>query len=190
MASPPTFVATTDLVDFCAMDVARGLARLFHHQGRTVLCEVPLPNGRRADMVAIDGRGHIVIVEIKVARADVLADAKWPDYLDWCDRFYWAVSPALDPALLDCPTRQPDRCGLIVADRYDAAILREGRDHPLPSARRRAETLRLARLAMRRTMVTIDPDLVAIGSEGVLSSVRRGAAHWVPPTGGRPARQR
>ncbi len=128
------------------------------------MCEVPLPNGRRADMLAIDARGHIIIVEIKVARADLVADAKWPDYLDWCDRFYWGLSPGLDPLLLDCTTRRPDRCGIIVADRYDAAIIREGSDHPLAPARRRSETLRLARLAMRRTMFANDPDLAAIGA--------------------------
>ncbi len=150
--------------DCCASDVARGLARLFHHRGQSVLCEVPLPNGRRADMVAIDSRGHISIVEIKVARADLIADTKWPDYLDWCDRFYWALTPALDTALL--AERQPERCGLIVADRYDAVVVREGMDHPLAPARRRSETLRIGRLAMRRLTFAADPDLAAFTSEG------------------------
>lgn len=146
--------------DCCATDVARGLSRLFHHRGQTVLCEVPLPNGRRADMVAIDAKGHISIVEIKVARADLIADAKWPDYLDWCDRFYWALSPALDPELLS--DRQPERCGLIVADRYDAVVVREGADHALAPARRRSELLRIGRLAMRRLTFAADPDLAAL----------------------------
>ena len=158
----------TILPDCCAGDVARGLARLFHRQGRTVLCEVPLPNGRRADMVAVDARGHISIVEIKVAKADLLGDGKWPDYLDWCDRFYWALSPALDPDL--CADRQPERCGLIVADRYDALILREGADHALPAARRRSELLRIARLAMRRMMIVGDPDLASHAGEGDIAS--------------------
>ena len=63
------------------------------------LCEVPLPNGRRADMMAIDAKGLITIVEIKVSRADLLGDQKWPDYLDYCDRFFWAVPAGfvLDP---------------------------------------------------------------------------------------------
>jgi hypothetical protein len=166
MASLPTASLQVSLPDCCSGDVARGLARLFHHQGRTTLCEVPLPNGRRADMVAIDARGHIIIVEIKVARADLIGDGKWPEYLDWCDRFYWALAPSLDTSPLDCPSRQPDRCGLIVADRYDAVIVREGRDHPLAAARRKSETLRLARLAMRRMMLATDPDLVTSGGEG------------------------
>lgn len=151
--------------DMCATDVARGLARLFHRQSLTVLCEVPLPNGRRADMVAIDGKGQISIVEIKVSKADLLADGKWPDYLDWCDRFYWALSPALDPGLIAGPPWQPERCGLIIADRYDAVILRDAADHMLAPSRRRSELLRIGRLAMRRMMVNLDPDLVAHAGE-------------------------
>ena len=148
-------------IDGCAGDVARGLTRLFHRQSLTVLCEVPLPNGRRADMVAIDAKGQISIIEIKVAKADLLGDGKWPDYLDWCDRFYWALSPALDPEWIAGPDWQPDRCGLIIADRYDAMVMREASEVALPAARRRSELLRIGRLAMRRTMVSLDPELVA-----------------------------
>lgn len=151
----------SDAMDCCATDVARGLARLFHRQALTVMCEVPLPNGRRADMVAIDARGQITIVEIKVAKADLLGDAKWPDYLDWCDRFYWALSPALNPDWIAGPDWQPDRCGLIIGDRYDAVVMRDAAIITLPPARRRAELLRIGRLAMRRTMLTLDPDLFA-----------------------------
>lgn len=151
--------------DHCATDVARGLARMFHRQSLTVLCEVPLPNGRRADMVAIDARGQISIVEIKVAKADLLNDSKWPDYLDWCDRFYWALSPALDPDWIAGPGWQPDRCGLIVADRYDAAVLRDAATVSMAGARRKAELLRIGRLAMRRTMTIVDPELIAHADE-------------------------
>ncbi|MFM6853446.1 MAG: MmcB family DNA repair protein [Sphingopyxis sp.] len=151
-ATPPIFGAV------CAGDVARGLMRLFHRQGMTSLCEVPLPNGRRADLLAICPRGRITIVEIKVAKADLLGDTKWPEYLDWCDHFYWGLSPTLDPEWISGEAWQPQRCGLIVADRYDAAILRPAAEHPLPPARRRSETLRLARLAMRRNMAAFDPD--------------------------------
>lgn len=126
-----------------------------------MLCEVPLPNGRRADAVAIDSRGIITIVEIKVARADLLGDAKWPDYLGWCDRFCWALAPALDPMILNRDDRQPDRCGVIIADRYDATEVRAPVDVPLAPARRRTELLRHARLAMRRLMIAADPDLIA-----------------------------
>ena len=157
MASPSTIL--------CADDVARGLSRLFHRQSLTVLCEVPLPNGRRADMVAIDGRGQISIIEIKVAKADLLGDGKWPDYLDWCDRFYWALSPSLDPDWIAGPQWQPERCGLIVADRYDAVVIRNAAETALSPARRRSELLRIGRLAMRRMMVTLDPELMGHAQE-------------------------
>ncbi len=78
-----------------AGEVARGVTRLFCRQDLFAICEVPLSNGRRADMMAIDGKGQLVIVEIKVSRADLLGDGKWTDYLDYCDRFYWAVPSAL-----------------------------------------------------------------------------------------------
>lgn len=129
-----------------------------------VLAEWPLPNGRRADLVVVDARGQISIVEIKVSRADLLGDGKWREYLDWCDRFYWAICPALDAALLDAEHFLPDRCGLLVADRYDAALLRAAACLPMAAARRRSETLRLARAAMRRMMLALDPDLMLLAS--------------------------
>ncbi|MFN6936605.1 MAG: MmcB family DNA repair protein, partial [Tsuneonella sp.] len=74
-----------------AGDVARGIGRLFARNDIWCLPEVPLRNGRRADLMGIDARGQIVIVEIKVARGDLLGDTKWLDYLDFCDRFYWGL---------------------------------------------------------------------------------------------------
>ena len=71
-----------------AQDVARGVTRLFFNQDMFALCEVPLPNGRRADMMAIDSSGLITIVEIKVSRADLMSDCKWIEYLGYCDRFF------------------------------------------------------------------------------------------------------
>src|SRR5918997_825649 len=82
--------------------------------------EVPLPNGRRADMVAIDAKGVLTIVEIKVSRADLLGDHKWPDYLDYCDRFFWAVPAGFPLSHFDSGGLGPEFSGLIVADRYDA----------------------------------------------------------------------
>src|SRR5215218_4931083 len=78
-----------------ALEVARGVTRLFCRQDLFAICEMPLPNGRRADMMAIDSKGGLTIVEIKVAKADLIGDGKWLDYLDFCDRFYWAVPAAL-----------------------------------------------------------------------------------------------
>ncbi len=141
-----------------AGEVARGVTRLFCRQDLFAICEVPLPNGRRADMMAIDPKGGLTIVEIKVARADLLGDCKWTDYLDYCDRFFWAVPPALS-AILEQERYLPSEAGLIVADRYDAALVREAVHRPLAPARRKAELLRFARRAARRLSAQIDPTL-------------------------------
>ena len=141
-----------------AGEVARGVTRLFCRQDLFAICEVPLPNGRRADMMAIDGKGQLVIVEIKVSRADLLGDGKWTDYLDYCDRFYWAV-PSHLASICDEERFLPGEAGLLVADRYDAAIWREAAHRPLAPARRKAELLRFARRAARRLSAQIDPTL-------------------------------
>ena len=139
--------------------VTRGAARVLLDLGYASLAEVVLPNGRRADMMAIDGRGGLTIVEIKVSRADLRGDGKWPDYLDYCDRFYWAVPGGFALDLFDTEDFRPEVAGLIVADRYDAAVIREPAHRPLAPARRKAETLRFARRAARRLAGDIDPDL-------------------------------
>jgi len=144
-----------------AADVARGVSRLLFRADAMALCEVPLGNGRRADLMAIDAKGSVTIVEIKVSRADLLGDAKWPDYLDYCDRFYWAVPAGFDCTPFERETLRPEIAGLIVADRYDAVIVREAAIRPLAGARRWAETLRFARRAARRTMATLDSGLDA-----------------------------
>ena len=148
-----------------APDVVRGVARWFHRQRQVVLVEVPLPNGRRADVMAIDPKGKISIVEVKVARADLLNDAKWPEYFDWCDRFYWALAVGMNPAPLDDAIRLPDQCGRLIADRYDAVLERAPLERPMPAARRKSETLRFARLAAWRSMLAMDPELI-VGSGG------------------------
>lgn len=143
-----------------AADVCRGVARLFLAHDMVSLAEVPLGNGRRADIMALDAGGRVTIVEIKVARSDLLGDMKWPEYLDYCDRFFWAVPPGFDVSPLDTETFQPDRTGVIVADRYAGAIVREARSAVLSGARRKAETLRFARRAAGRLLGTLDPDLI------------------------------
>lgn len=145
-----------------ARDVARGVSRLFFRADRMTMCEVPLGNNRRADLMAVDGKGQVAIVEIKVSRADLLGDAKWQDYLDYCDCFYWAVPPGFDLSPFDTEAFRPERAGLIVADRYDAHVVREAACHPLAGARRKAELLRFARRAARRLMGAADPDLAAV----------------------------
>lgn len=136
-------------------EVVRGTARLLLRHDCMTVAEVPLGNGRRADLMGLCARGMVTIVEVKVSRADLLGDAKWTDYLDYCDRFFWAVPAALVP-LLDRTDKLPDRAGLIVADRYDAAIVREPAVVPLAPSRRRAETLRFARRAARRLLGDLD----------------------------------
>ena len=149
-----------------AGEVARGIGRLFARNDIWCLSEVPLKNGRRADLMGIDAKGLVVIVEIKVARADLLGDAKWPDYLDYCDRFYWGLPPALDRAPLESEAFRPDSCGVIVADGYDAEILRPATLDPLAAARRKAQVEHLARIAMRRHMALLDPLCTALDSHG------------------------
>lgn len=141
-----------------AAEVARGVTRLLCRQDLFSICEVPLVNGRRADMMAIDSKGGLTIVEIKVAKSDLVGDGKWTDYLEYCDRFFWAVPPSL-ASICDGERFLPGEAGLIVADRYDAAIVRPALVRPLAPARRKAELLRFARRAARRLSAQIDPSL-------------------------------
>jgi hypothetical protein len=161
MASLPSLPPEPCFADapLAARDVARGVTRLFFNQDAFALCEVPLPNGRRADMMAIDAGGLITIVEIKVSRADLLGDGKWLDYLGYCDRFFWAVPAGFELGPFEQPCFQPGLCGLMVADRYDAVVVREALLRKLPAARRKAETLRFARRAARRLIGDLDPGL-------------------------------
>lgn len=141
-----------------AAEVARGVTRLLCRQDLFAVCEMPLPNGRRADLMAIDGKGCFTIVEIKVAKADLVNDSKWQDYLDYCDRFFWAVPPHL-ALILEEERFLPGEAGLIVADRYDAAVVRDAVHRPLAPARRKAELLRFARRSARRLAAQVDPSL-------------------------------
>jgi hypothetical protein len=142
-----------------AAAVARGVSRLFIRNQIMVQPEVALRNLRRADLMGISQKGEIVIVEIKCSRADLLGDQKWREYLDYCDRFYWAVPAGFDVSPIEGEGFMPERSGLIVADAYDAEIIRPAALVPLASARRKVETERLARLAMRRLMGIADPEL-------------------------------
>lgn len=140
--------------------VMRGVARLLLRHDCLTVAEVSLGNGRRADLMGLCPKGLVTIVEVKVSRADLLGDQKWTDYLDYCDRFFWAIPQALDPTLLERADKLPDRAGLIVADRYDAAIVREPLSVALSPARRKAETLRFARRAARRMLGDLDDGIL------------------------------
>ena len=149
MASPPLTVQPTP---FVAADVSRGVARLLLSEGYNPIIEFSLPNGRRLDVAAIGSDGAILGVEIKVSAADLSADLKWPEYLPFCDLFYFAVPPEFPQTLL------PAHIGLIVADRFGGAILRASQRNALNASRRRALTLRFARTAAERLARAIDPN--------------------------------
>ncbi len=125
--------------------VTRGAARLMIALGYAPLLEVGLPNGRRADVMALGPKGQIAICEVKSGIEDFRADRKWLQYLPYCDAFYFAVSPEFPQAVL------PDAPGLIVADGFGGAVIRPAPDATLAPARRKALTLAFARLAALRT---------------------------------------
>jgi len=131
--------------------VTRGVGRALMELGFGVVIEMPLASGRRADVMAIDRRNAIVIVEVKSSLEDFRADQKWPEYREWCDRLYFAVAENFPRDVL------PENAGLIVADRFGAAIIREARASPLAAARRRAILLRFALVASGRLWRAIDP---------------------------------
>lgn len=131
--------------------LARGVARSFADLGYSVLLEVPLPNGRRADVLALDGAGQFLLVEVKSSVADFRADGKWPEYLEFCDFFYFAVPAEFPRPLL------PEAPGLLIADGYGAVVERETEGRTLAPARRRALLLRFAHLAASRVQSLVDP---------------------------------
>ncbi|MBF9233246.1 MmcB family DNA repair protein [Microvirga alba] len=140
-----------------AAGIQRGVRRLFAQLGHVTIPEFTLASGRRADVIALSANGVLTIVEIKSSVADFRADRKWPDYQDFCDRFYFAVPESLPLDIL------PEDRGLIVADSFGAAILRESVHHPLAGARRKAVTLRFAHAAAMTLHALADPDAVFDG---------------------------
>ena len=115
---------------------------------------VPAP-GLRVDVMALGPKGEIWVIECKSSRADYLTDQKWQGYLEWCDRFFWAVDQDFPTDLL------PDGTGLIIADAYDAEILRMGPETPLAGARRKVMVQKFARHAASRLQAFRDPGVSA-----------------------------
>ncbi len=134
-----------------ALTVARGTMRLLLAHGFHCVSEVVLPSGRRADLVALGGGGEIWIVEIKSSIADFRADHKWTDYRMHCDRLFFATTVEVP-----CDIFPPDT-GLIVADGFGGEIVCAAPEHKLPSATRKAMTLRIAQCAALRLQSLIDP---------------------------------
>jgi len=147
MSAPPAIepAATATLL-------ARGVCRALDQLGYANLVEFPLANGRRADILGLGKSGDLLIVEIKSSVADFRADRKWAAYRDFADRLYFAVPNHFPQVLI------PEECGLMVADPFGAALLREGRSTPLNPGRRRALMLHFARIAAARLRRCLDPE--------------------------------
>lgn len=137
--------------------IQRGVGRLMAAFGHAVVYELPLASGRRADVVALTGRGDLVIVEIKSSVEDLRVDRKWPDYRQHCDRLYFATHAGVPAEIF------PPDAGLMIADGFGAAILREAPEHRLAPATRKAVTLRFAQVAARRVHGLMDPGVLDAG---------------------------
>ena len=146
-----TFVADGRQSDTALM-VARGARRCLASLGYSSVSELPLASGRRADLVALSDRGDIMIIEIKSSIQDFRTDHKWPDYRLHCDRFFFAIPDHVPAEIM------PEDAGLIIADAYGAYVLRDAPEHRLPTATRKAMTLRYARAAAERLHRLFDPD--------------------------------
>ncbi|HEX3432198.1 MAG TPA: MmcB family DNA repair protein [Rhizomicrobium sp.] len=133
-----------------AADVARGVSRLLMQEGFSPILEFSLANGRRLDVAALGSDGTIAGVEIKVALGDLRSDLKWPDYLAFCELFYFAIPPDFPDEFV------PPGTGLIVADRYGGAIVRPAAPAVLHASRRKAVTLRFAKVAAERLALALD----------------------------------
>lgn len=135
-----------------ALMVARGARRFLAGLGYSSIAELPLASGRRADLVALSDKGDILIIEIKSSINDFRTDQKWPDYRLHCDRFFFAIPDHVPAEIM------PEDAGLIMADAYGASLLRDAPEHRLPTATRKAMTLRYARAAAERLHRLFDPD--------------------------------
>ncbi len=149
-AATPGEVAAGALVPR-AVRLARGVGRALGDAGYAAITEFSLKSGRRVDVIALNAAGHFAIVEIKTSEADFRADSKWPEYLEYCDAFYFAVPEDFPRDIL------PADQGLMVADDYGAAILREAPEAPIHASRRRAQILRFALTAGGRLRRFNDP---------------------------------
>ena len=134
-----------------ALAIARGTARYLHALGYCVVSELPLPSGRRADLVALGGDGEIIIVEIKSSVADFRADQKWMDYRRHCDRLFFATHAGVPCDIF------PAEAGLIIADAFGASIVSEALEQRIAAATRRSVTLRFAHAAALRLQAVADP---------------------------------
>jgi hypothetical protein len=131
--------------------VQRAAARWCLAQGWAPLTEAPLPDGLRADILALTADARFIIIEAKSGARDFATDRKWPGYRGWCDAFYFAVDLDFPQALL------PPDAGLLVTDGTEASMLRAAPDHALALARRRSLLLRFGLASARRLAAMQDP---------------------------------
>lgn len=131
--------------------LARGVARHLASLGWVSVEELVPSRGLRVDVMALGPKGEIWVVECKSSRADFTSDHKWQGYLPWCDRFFWAVDAAFPVDLLPADT------GLILADAYDAEVVRMGPEAKLAPARRKVVIRNFATHAARRLQYLRDP---------------------------------
>ncbi|MBK8908050.1 MAG: MmcB family DNA repair protein [Rhodospirillales bacterium] len=130
--------------------ITRGVCRLFSDIGYRVVVELPLGNRRRVDVAAVDRAGGIAVIEVKASVADYRSDGKWREYRPYCDRFYFAVAPEFPRHVL------PDDVGIVVADAFQGAVVRDAPEHAMNAARRKAVTVRFARTAAARLQGLLD----------------------------------
>ena len=134
--------------------LARGVCRHLAGHGFACIEEFVPERGKRVDVMGLGPKGELWVVECKSSRTDFQTDKKWEGYLEWCDRYFWAVDEAFPTELL------PDGTGLIIADAYDAEIIRMGEEDMLAAARRKVLLAKFARHAARRLHLLRDPDFV------------------------------
>lgn len=143
-------IPSEDALPRRAAEICRGTLRLLGHLGYFGLTEMTLANNRRADIAAIGPGGDIWMIEIKSSVQDFRSDSKWPEYMDYCDRLTFAVAADFPQELI------PPQAGLIVADAFYGAVIRDAPEAKLAPARRKAVTLRFARLAASRLTAFTD----------------------------------
>ncbi len=150
-ASDDTLIPFDGRQSPAAAALQRGVCRALRALGHSVVTELSLVNGRRADVVALSGAGDIAIIEIKSCLLDYRTDGKWEDYLPFCDRLYFAVAADFPCEVI------PASAGLLLADRYGAELVRDPVEERLSAARRKAMMLSFARAAALRLQLHLDP---------------------------------
>lgn len=156
---PVADLASDDLLPALAgQRLARGVGRLLSSMHHAVLTEFVPARGLRVDVISIGPKGEVWIVECKSCRADFLSDRKWQGYLEWCDRYFWAVDAGFPQEML------PEGAGLIMADAYGAEIARMAPETRLAAARRTRLTRDVARAASLRLLAVTDPTALSGGA--------------------------